>query len=148
MTTTPFVIQPGYMSLKDWEHLWRHGKDVMIDPAAKGRVDQAATLVSNAAAGDQPVYGINTGFGKLASVRINIDEVQIPKGFWKYRDPGKWIAERNGFAKAETRVTKIGVLQQNLINSACNKIISGEVRASLIVGGEARYKKIRGHRCT
>jgi histidine ammonia-lyase len=65
------------MSLTDWEHLWRHGKDVIIDPAAKDRVDQAAMLVSNAAAGDQPVYGINTGFGKLASVRINIDEVQI-----------------------------------------------------------------------
>ena len=77
MTTTPFVIQPGHMSLTDWDHLWRHGKDVMIDPAAKDRVDQAAMLVSNASAGDQPVYGINTGFGKLASVRINIDEVQI-----------------------------------------------------------------------
>ena len=63
MTTTPFVIQPGHMSLTDWEHLWRHGKDVMIDPAAKDRVDQAAMLVSNAAAGDQPVYGVNTGFG-------------------------------------------------------------------------------------
>ena len=77
MTTTPFVIQPGHMSLTDWEHLWRHGSDVIIDPAAKDRVDQAAMLVSNAAAGDQPVYGVNTGFGKLASVRINIDEVQI-----------------------------------------------------------------------
>ena len=72
-----------------------------------------------------------------------IDEVQVPKGFWKYRDPGRWIAERNGFYNAKTSVTKIGVLQQNLINSACNKIISGEIRASLIVGGEARYKKIR-----
>ena len=72
-----------------------------------------------------------------------IDEVQVPKGFWKYRDPGRWIAERNGFDDAKTSVTKIGVLQQNLINSACDKIISGEIRASLIVGGEARYKKIR-----
>ena len=72
-----------------------------------------------------------------------IDEVQVPKGYWKYRDPGKWIAQRNGFPNAETSVTKIGVLQQNLINSACKKIISGKIRASLIVGGEARYKKIR-----
>ena len=72
-----------------------------------------------------------------------IDEVQVPKGYWKYRDPGKWIAKRNGFSHAETSVTKIGVLQQNLINSACNKIITGKIRASLIVGGEARYKKIR-----
>ena len=76
-------------------------------------------------------------------IKNYIDEIQIPKGFWAYRDPGKWIAEKHGFAKAETSVTKIGVLQQNLINSACKKIIDGEIRASLIVGGEARFKMIQ-----
>ena len=72
-----------------------------------------------------------------------IDEIQIPKGYWAYRDPGKWIAEKHGFSGATTSVTKIGVLQQNLINSACKKIINEEIRASLIVGGEARFKKIQ-----
>ena len=71
-----------------------------------------------------------------------IDQIQIPKGYWKYRDPGKWIAERNNIQSAVTSVTKIGVLQQNLINSACHDIAQGKIRASLIVGGEARYKKI------
>ena len=23
-----------------------------------------------------------------------IDEIRIPKGFWKYRDPGKWISKK------------------------------------------------------
>jgi len=76
-------------------------------------------------------------------IKNYIDEIQIPKGFWAYRDPGKWIAEKHGFAHAETSVTKIGVLQQNLINSACKRIINGEIRASLIVGGEARFKMIQ-----
>jgi len=71
-----------------------------------------------------------------------IDQIQIPKGYWKYRDPGKWIANRNNIKSAKTSVTKIGVLQQNLINSACKDIADGKIRASLIVGGEARYKKI------
>ena len=71
-----------------------------------------------------------------------IDQIQIPKGYWRYRDPGKWIAERNNIQSAVTSVTKIGVLQQNLINSACHDIAQGKIRASLIVGGEARYKKI------
>ena len=86
-----------------------------------------------------------TAIGDTTNHNISkyIDEVQVPKGYWKYRDPGRWIAERNNFSEAETSVTKIGVLQQNLINSACKKIISGKIRASLIVGGEARYKKIR-----
>ena len=78
-----------------------------------------------------------------SKIKGYIDEIQIPKGFWAYRDPGKWIAEKHGFAHAETSVTKIGVLQQNLINSACKKILSGDIRASLILGGEARHKKIQ-----
>ena len=72
-----------------------------------------------------------------------IDEVQIPKGFWKYRDPGKWIAEKNNFPNVKTTVSKIGVLQQSLINNACKKIIDGKIKACLIVGGEARYKLIK-----
>ena len=72
-----------------------------------------------------------------------INEVRVPKGFWRYRDPGKWVAENNNINSAETYVTKIGILQQNLINSACSKIINGEINGSLILGGESRYKMIR-----
>ena len=41
-----------------------------LDPDAHGRIDAAAALVAKAAAGEAPVYGVNTGFGKLARVRI------------------------------------------------------------------------------
>ena len=78
-----------------------------------------------------------------SQIKDYIDEIQVPKGYWKYRDPGRWIAQRNGITSAKTSVTKIGVLQQNLITSACNRIANGEIKASLIVGGESRYKKIR-----
>ena len=79
-------------------------------------------------------------------IKNYIDEIQIPKGFWRYRDPGKWVAEKNDINNVKTSVTKVGVLQQNLINSTCNKIINGEIRAGLILGGEARYKMLRAHR--
>jgi len=73
-----------------------------------------------------------------------IDEIRVPKGFWSYRDPGRWIARKNSFnPNLKTYVTKIGVLQQNLINEACIKIQNDEIKASLIVGGESRYKKIK-----
>jgi len=77
-------------------------------------------------------------------VKDHIDEIRIPKGFWRYRDPGKWIAKNNDFKNIPTTyVTKIGVLQQNLINEACLKIENGEINASIILGGEARYKQLR-----
>ena len=68
-------------------------------------------------------------------VKDYIDEIRIPKGFWRYRDPGKWIARNNNFKNIPTTyVTKIGVLQQNLINEACQKIETGEINASIILG--------------
>ena len=66
-------------------------------------------------------------------IKKYIDEIQIPKGYWKYRDPGKWIASRNGIKDIKTSITKIGVLQQNLINAACKRIIDGDIRASIIL---------------
>ena len=77
-----------------------------------------------------------------SKIKDFIDVIDIPKGFWRYRDPGKWIAEKNNFSNAKTSVNKIGVLQQYLINNTCNKIIKGEIRAGLILGGESRAKMI------
>ncbi len=50
-----------------------------LDPAFWPGVVAAAATVQKAAAGEEPVYGINTGFGKLARVRIEaarIEELQ------------------------------------------------------------------------
>jgi len=77
-----------------------------------------------------------------SKIKDFIDVIDIPKGFWRYRDPGKWIAEKNNFSNAKTSVNKIGVLQQHLINNTCNKIIKSEIRAGLILGGESRAKMI------
>ena len=74
-----------------------------------------------------------------------IDEIRIPEGFWQYKNPGKWIANNNNFKNNPTTyVSKIGILQQNLINQAIQKIQNGKINASLIVGGESRYKIFEG----
>ena len=44
---------------------------VTLDSAALQRVTKARALVDRIAAGDEPAYGINTGFGTLAEVRID-----------------------------------------------------------------------------
>ncbi|MFO0005638.1 MAG: aromatic amino acid lyase, partial [bacterium] len=41
-----------------------------IDPAALPAIEASAAAVQRAARGEAPVYGVNTGFGKLASTRI------------------------------------------------------------------------------
>ncbi|MEO7854383.1 MAG: histidine ammonia-lyase [Rubrivivax sp.] len=42
-----------------------------LDDAARAAIRASAAVVQRAAAGDAAVYGVNTGFGKLASTRIS-----------------------------------------------------------------------------
>ncbi len=47
-----------------------------LPQASRAPVRASAALVQEVAAGDAPVYGVNTGFGKLADKRIGTDELE------------------------------------------------------------------------
>ncbi|KPQ18545.1 MAG: histidine ammonia-lyase HutH [Rhodobacteraceae bacterium HLUCCO18] len=64
------LLTPGGTTLDTLETLWREGQAAALVPGARPAIDAAAALVAQAAAGDVAVYGVNTGFGKLASVRV------------------------------------------------------------------------------
>ena len=49
---------------------------VGLDRAAERQVEQAAKVVAQIARADDPVYGINTGFGDLSTVRVPHDELR------------------------------------------------------------------------
>jgi histidine ammonia-lyase len=63
------VIEPGQVTLAEWRAIYR-GEALSLAPAAFERVEAGAAAVARILAKGEPVYGINTGFGKLASVRI------------------------------------------------------------------------------
>ncbi|BAM91909.1 histidine ammonia-lyase [Bradyrhizobium oligotrophicum S58] len=67
------VATPGRVSLDDLTRVYA-GVALTLDPSYWRRVDAAAAIVAKAAQGGEPVYGINTGFGKLASKRIPPDQ--------------------------------------------------------------------------
>ena len=64
------VLHPAAVPLSDWRAIWL-GAPATLDPAAMPAVAAGAAAVSRILAKGEPVYGINTGFGKLASVRID-----------------------------------------------------------------------------
>jgi histidine ammonia-lyase len=64
------MLIPGATSLAELETVWRTNRAVQLDPTARSAIDASAAIIAKAAQGDMPVYGVNTGFGKLASVRI------------------------------------------------------------------------------
>jgi histidine ammonia-lyase len=64
------TLDPGHTKLAQIERIWRSGAPVRLSPSARPGVEMAAVRVAAAAAGSAPVYGVNTGFGKLANLKI------------------------------------------------------------------------------
>ncbi|MFU8866014.1 MAG: aromatic amino acid lyase, partial [Rhodobacterales bacterium] len=64
------TLTPGAATLAQLETLWRDGMPARLEPSARAGVDAAAQKVRDAAEGEAAIYGVNTGFGKLASVKI------------------------------------------------------------------------------
>jgi histidine ammonia-lyase len=64
------TLSPGAATLADLERLWREGLPARLSDEARPLIEASAARVAEAAGGEAAVYGVNTGFGKLASVRI------------------------------------------------------------------------------
>jgi len=66
---TLVTIRPGAMMLSDWRAIYR-GAAVDLDTDCRTAVEAGAAAIGTILERHEPVYGINTGFGRLASVRI------------------------------------------------------------------------------
>jgi len=64
------ILRPGSIKLTEWRDIYR-GADAVLDEACAPRIERSAETVARIVARGEPVYGINTGFGKLATVRID-----------------------------------------------------------------------------
>ena len=71
----PLRVTPGQLALDALQAIHAGGARLVLDPAARPAVRASAAVVQRAAQGDAPVYGVNTGFGKLASTRIDADRL-------------------------------------------------------------------------
>lgn len=68
------ILRPGEVSLDQWRAVYR-GATPHLDPACASAIAASAAAIGRILAKGDPVYGINTGFGKLASVRIEDDDL-------------------------------------------------------------------------
>ena len=64
------ALKPAETTLADWRSIYR-GAVPKLDASCRPAVERSALAVARIVAEGKPVYGINTGFGKLASVRID-----------------------------------------------------------------------------
>lgn len=64
------ILPPGATTLAALEALYRADAPATLSPDCRSAVEATARHIASAAAGGSPVYGVNTGFGKLAGVKI------------------------------------------------------------------------------
>lgn len=67
---TAQILQAGEVRLSQWRTIYQ-GSDAKLDPSCTPSIAAGAEAVARILSRGEPVYGINTGFGRLASVRIN-----------------------------------------------------------------------------
>jgi histidine ammonia-lyase len=73
--TDTLNITPGQLSLEQLQAIHADGVRLQLDTSARTAIRASAAVVQRAAQGSEPVYGVNTGFGKLANQRISQDEL-------------------------------------------------------------------------
>jgi histidine ammonia-lyase len=74
--TETIVLKPGAVPLTDWRQIY-FGGAAGLDEGSRSVVEAGAKTVEAIVAKGEPVYGINTGFGKLASIRIPDGDLQL-----------------------------------------------------------------------
>jgi len=70
------ILIPGATTLVQLERLWRTNASATLHESARPGVEAAAAHIAAAAAGGMAVYGVNTGFGKLASIKIAPEDTE------------------------------------------------------------------------
>lgn len=73
--TMTIVMRPGEVGLADWRLIYE-GASAVLHAEAAGPIAESAAAVERILARGAPVYGINTGFGRLASVRIEAGDLE------------------------------------------------------------------------
>jgi histidine ammonia-lyase len=72
---TAILLRPGRVGWAEWNAIYR-GAAAKVDPAAHVAIQKSALAVDRIVARGEPVYGVNTGFGKLATVNIALGDLE------------------------------------------------------------------------
>lgn len=73
----PLVLTGDALGIFDVEHVARHARPVRIGHQAHSRLAASFSSLQGAITGDNPIYGVNTGFGSFARRRVGLEELTI-----------------------------------------------------------------------
>src|SRR5947209_15129611 len=70
------ILTGDRLSVEQVRSVAYRGEPVSLAPEAIARMNRSRAVVDRLAAGDDPVYGVNTGVGLLADVRVSPAELE------------------------------------------------------------------------
>ncbi len=73
---TPIQIDGEHFTLDDLCRIVFEGAQAEVSPAARERMNASRAVIDRLIETESTVYGVNTGFGKMASTRISHDEIR------------------------------------------------------------------------
>ncbi|WP_043114531.1 aromatic amino acid lyase, partial [Pseudacidovorax intermedius] len=73
--TTTLTLHPGHLDLASLRRIHQGGLTLALDGSTRAGMQAAQAAVQRIVDHDDVVYGINTGFGKLASTKIDHDHL-------------------------------------------------------------------------
>ncbi|MBX9456058.1 MAG: histidine ammonia-lyase [Rhizobium sp.] len=68
------TLHPGSVTLAELQSIYWDGETARLDPCFDAAILRSAARIAEIASGTEPVYGVNTGFGKLASIKIAAED--------------------------------------------------------------------------
>uniref|UniRef100_A0A2A4Z0T6 Histidine ammonia-lyase n=1 Tax=OCS116 cluster bacterium TaxID=2030921 RepID=A0A2A4Z0T6_9PROT len=71
------TLTPGTVNLAQLADIYWQQTSIKLNRDCRPAIEDAAQRIEAAANGDVPVYGVNTGFGKLASIKIDVADAAI-----------------------------------------------------------------------
>lgn len=73
---TAFMLNPGQLTLSDLKKWLDNDMTLELNPDSYEKILAAEKIIAEILSKNQPVYGLNTGFGSLASTRIAIEDLE------------------------------------------------------------------------
>ena len=68
------TLHPGSVTLTQLQAIYWNGEPARLDHSFDAAINRSAARIAEIASGTEPVYGVNTGFGKLASIKIAAED--------------------------------------------------------------------------
>lgn len=75
MSPMPHAIDGRTLTVSVLEDVARGGRQVELDAEARARMERSRAVVDRAVEAGAPVYGVNTGFGKLSEIAIPLHDL-------------------------------------------------------------------------